>query len=225
MSGFMSITGESGGMPQRAGVAVTDLFTGLYATTAILSALHMRNNTGQGQHIDMALLDCAVSVMVNQAMNFMSTGVSPERVGNIHPNLCPYQVFECSDGHIIIAVGNDGQFARLCSILDLENLSQNPLFVTNKQRVLNRNQLTSTLSATIRLLEKNTLLKLCEDKNVPAGPINTMEEVFKDPQVISREMELNFKNVRGVASPFKFSDAKLKMQAPSPKLGQDDSKF
>ena len=176
MSGFMSITGESGGMPQRAGVAVTDLFTGLYATTAILSALHMRNNTGQGQHIDMALLDCAVSVMVNQAMNFMSTGVSPERVGNIHPNLCPYQVFECSDGHIIIAVGNDGQFARLCSILDLENLSQNPLFVTNKQRVLNRNQLTSKLSTAIRLLEKNTLLKLCEDKNVPAGPINTMEE-------------------------------------------------
>lgn len=225
MSGFMSITGESGGMPQRAGVAVTDLFTGLYATTAILSALHMRNNTGQGQHIDMALLDCAVSVMVNQAMNFMSTGVSPERVGNIHPNLCPYQVFECSDGHIIIAVGNDGQFARLCSILDLENLSQNPLFVTNKQRVLNRNQLTSKLSAAIRLMEKNTLLKLCEDKNVPAGPINTMEEVFNDPQVISREMELNFKNVRGVASPFKFSDAKLKMQAPSPKLGQDDSKF
>ena len=109
--------------------------------------------------------------------------------------------------------------------LRLRKSKPKPTFLTNKQRVLNRNQLTSTLSTAIRLLEKNTLLKLCEDKNVPAGPINTMEEVFNDPQVISREMELNFKNVRGVGSPFKFSDAKLKMQAPSPKLGQDNSKF
>ena len=225
MSGFMSITGEAGEMPQRAGVAVTDLFTGLYATTAILSAIHMRNDTGQGQHIDMALLDCAVSVMVNQAMNFMSTGISPERVGNIHPNLCPYQVFECANGHLIIAVGNDGQFSRFCNILKLETLSKNPLFATNKQRVLNRDQLTMILSDAIKLFRKDDLLKLCEDNNVPAGPINTMEEVFKDPQVIFREMMLKFKNVQGVASPFKFSGARLNMQTPSPKLGQDDSGF
>ena len=225
MSGFMSITGEAGEMPQRAGVAVTDLFTGLYATTAILSAIHMRNDTGQGQHIDMALLDCAVSVMVNQAMNFMSTGISPERVGNIHPNLCPYQVFECANGHLIIAVGNDGQFSRFCNILKLETLSKNPLFATNKQRVLNRDQLTTILSDAIKLFQKDDLLKLCEDNNVPAGPINTMEEVFKDPQVIFREMMLKFKNVQGVASPFKFSGAKLNMQTPSPKLGQNDSGF
>ena len=225
MSGFMSITGEAGEMPQRAGVAVTDLFTGLYATTAILSAIHMRNDTGKGQHIDMALLDCAVSVMVNQAMNFMSTGVSPQRVGNIHPNLCPYQVFECADGHLIIAVGNDNQFSRLCSILKLDYLSKDPLFLTNEQRVLNRDQLTRMLSDAIKAFQKDELLKLCEDKNVPAGPINTMEEVFKDPQVIFREMALNFGNLQGVASPFKFSDAKLNMEAPSPQLGQDNNKF
>ncbi len=225
MSGFMSITGESGGMPQRAGIAVTDLFTGLYATTAILSAIHMRNNTGQGQHIDLALLDCAVSVMVNQAMNFLTTGISPERVGNIHPNLCPYQVFECANGHLIIAVGNDGQFSRLCGILKLEGLSKNPLFLTNKQRVLNRKKLTKILSDAIKNFNKDDLLKFCEEKNVPAGPINTMEEVFRDPQVIFREMQLNFENMQGVASPFKFSNAGLKMQVPSPKLGQDDTEI
>jgi crotonobetainyl-CoA:carnitine CoA-transferase CaiB-like acyl-CoA transferase len=225
MSGFMSITGESGEMPQRAGVAVTDLFTGLYATTAILSAIHLRNETGKGQHIDMALLDCAVSVMVNQAMNFMSTGISPDRVGNIHPNLCPYQVFECANGHLIIAVGNDGQFSRLCRILKLGSLSNDPLFLTNKQRVLNREQLTAMLSDAIKLFQKDELLKLCENSNVPAGPINKMEEVFKDPQVIFREMQLNFGQLQGVASPFKFSDAKLNMRKPSPRLGQDDTEF
>ena len=163
--------------------------------------------------------------MVNQAMNFMSTGISPYRVGNIHPNLCPYQVFECANGHLIIAVGNDGQFSRLCSILKLGSLSNDPLFITNKQRVLNREQLTAMLSDAIKLFQKDELLKLCENSNVPAGPINTMEEVFKDPQVIFREMQLNFGNIQGVASPFKFSDAKLNMRGPSPKLGQDDNEF
>ena len=119
MSGFMSITGEPDGAPQRAGVAITDLFTGIYASTAILSALHMRSSTGRGQHIDMSLLDCAVSVMANQAMNYLATGAAPERTGNYHPNLTPYQVFDCRDGHIIIATGNDPQFPRLCEILGL----------------------------------------------------------------------------------------------------------
>ena len=126
----------------------------------------------------------------------MSTGISPDRVGNIHPNLCPYQVFECSNGHLIIAVGNDGQFSRLCGILKLESLSNDPLFLTNKQRVLNRDELTVMLSEAIKLFQKDEILKLCEDKNVPAGPINTREEVFKDPQVIFREMHLTKYNLR-----------------------------
>ena len=126
MSGFMSITGEPDGAPQRAGVAITDLFTGIYASTAILSALHMRSSTGRGQHIDMSLLDCAVSVMANQAMNYLATGTAPERTGNYHPNLTPYQVFDCRDGHIIIATGNDPQYQRLCDILDLESMAEDP---------------------------------------------------------------------------------------------------
>ena len=126
MSGFMSITGEPDGAPQRADVAITDLFTGIYASTAILSALHMRSSTGRGQHIDMSLLDCAVSVMANQAMNYLATGTAPERTGNYHPNLTPYQVFDCRDGHIIIATGNDPQYQRLCDILDLESMAEDP---------------------------------------------------------------------------------------------------
>ena len=222
MSGFMSVTGDPDGMPTRAGVAITDVFTGVYATTAILSALHMRNTTGKGQHIDMSLLDSAVSIMANQSMNYLSTGVAPSRIGNFHPNLSPYQVFECSDGHIIIAVGNDAQFARLCEVLNLSDLTSDPKYVTNADRLANRDELTDLLTRATQTITKQGLLQACEDKGVPAGPINSLDEVFDDPQVRHRQLQLDFDAVSGVRSPFKFSDAELALDRPSPKLGQRD---
>ena len=222
MSGFMSITGEPDGAPQRAGVAITDLFTGIYASTAILSALHMRSSTGRGQHIDMSLLDCAVSVMANQAMNYLATGTAPERTGNYHPNLTPYQVFDCRDGHIIIATGNDPQYQRLCDILGLGSMAQDPQFLTNADRIANREKMVSALSQKTKTMTKEQLLKACEDKGVPAGPINTMDEVFADPQVIHRQMQVELDGIPSVRSPFTFSDAELSLQKPSPKLGENN---
>ena len=222
MSGFMSITGEPDGAPQRAGVAITDLFTGIYASTAILSALHMRSSTGRGQHIDMSLLDCAVSVMANQAMNYLATGTAPERTGNYHPNLTPYQVFDCRDGHIIIATGNDPQYQRLCDILALESMAQDPQFLTNADRIANREKMVAALSQKTKTMTKDQLLKACEDKGVPAGPINTMDEVFADPQVIHRQMQVELDGIPSVRSPFTFSDTELSLQKPSPKLGENN---
>ena len=222
MSGFMSVTGDPDGMPTRAGVAITDVFTGVYATTAILSALHMRHTTGKGQHIDMSLLDSAVSIMANQSMNYLSTGVAPSRIGNFHPNLSPYQVFECSDGHLIIAVGNDAQFARLCEVLNLSDLACDPKYVTNADRLANRDELTRRLTGVTQTMTKQGLLQACENTGVPAGPINSLDEVFDDPQVRHRQLQLDFDGVSGVRSPFKFSDAELALDRPSPKLGQRD---
>ena len=222
MSGFMSITGEPDGAPQRAGVAITDLFTGIYASTAILSALHMRSSTGRGQHIDMSLLDCAVSVMANQAMNYLVTGTAPARTGNYHPNLTPYQVFDCRDGHIIIATGNDPQYQRLCNILGLKSMAQDPQFLTNADRIANREKMVAALSEQTKTMTKEQLLKACEDRGVPAGPINTMDEVFADPQVIHRQMQVELDGIPSVRSPFTFSDAELSLQKPSPKLGENN---
>ena len=222
MSGFMSITGEPDGAPQRAGVAITDLFTGIYASTAILSALHMRSSTGRGQHIDMSLLDCAVSVMANQAMNYLATGTAPERTGNYHPNLTPYQVFDCRDGHIIIATGNDPQYQRLCDILGLESMAKDPQFLTNADRIANREKMVDALSTQTKTMTKDQLLKACEDKGVPAGSINSMDEVFADPQVMHRQMQVELDGIPSVRSPFKFSDAELSLQKASPKLGENN---
>ncbi len=225
MSGFMSVTGDPQGQPQRAGVAITDVFTGVYSTTAILAALHQRQSTGKGQHIDMALLDCAVSVMANQSMNYLSTGQTPERTGNLHPNLTPYQVFGCLDGHIIIATGNDGQFQRLCSVLGLDHLATDPDYLHNSDRIAHRDILGSLIQDKTRNFTKSDLLQHCEDHGIPAGPINTLHEVFDDPQVIARNLRIDPDGVPGVRSPFVFSDAELKLDRPSPKLGQDNSRL
>ncbi len=222
MSGLMSITGTPDGQPLRTGVAITDVFTGVYASTAILAALQQRQSSGTGQHIDMALLDVAVSVTANQAMNYLTTGKAPGRTGNIHPNLSPYQVFECSDGHIIIATGNDGQYQRLCTLLGLEGLANAPDFATNADRVQNREKLETHLSMATKQWTKADLLNACEDQGVPAGPINNMQEVFDDPQVIHRGMKVELEGVPSVRSPFKFSDAELVLKRPSPTLGQDN---
>ncbi|WP_299850647.1 CaiB/BaiF CoA-transferase family protein [uncultured Roseovarius sp.] len=222
MSGLMSITGDPEGQPQKVGVALTDVFTGVYASTAILAALHQRHATGKGQHIDMALLDVAVSVTANQAMNYLSTGVAPKRMGNYHPNLSPYQVFECSDGFIIIATGNDPQYQRLCGILGLPDLAEAPEYLTNADRIANREALTDALTERTRDFIKSDLLAACEAKGVPAGPINEMDEVFDDPQVKARGMQVTLDGVPGVRSPFSFSDAELSLNRPSPKLGEDN---
>ncbi len=218
MSGLMSLTGEPDGEPLRAGVAITDLFTGVYSATAILAALHQRATTGRGQHIDMALLDTAVSVTANQAMNYLSTGTPPVRTGNWHPNLTPYQVFEVADGHIIIATGNDAQYRRLCDVLGLPEMKDDPDYLINSDRVANRPEMIRRLSEACLRFTKAALLEQCEVQGIPAGPINDMAEVFEDPQVVARNMRIDPEGVPGVRAPFRFSDAELKLEKASPKL-------
>ena len=221
MSGFMSITGAPEGQPQRVGVAVTDLFTGLYSVAGILAALHQRARTGRGQHIDMALLDCAVAATANQAMNYLATGTPPVRTGNHHPNLAPYQVVDCSDGHIIIATGNDRQFQKLCRVLGHEGLAQAPEFLTNADRVTNRAALDAALNTRTRGFSRADLLAACEADGIPAGPINDLSEVFADPQVTARGLRVELDGVPGVRPPFRFSEAELALTRPSPRLGED----
>ena len=222
MAGLMSVTGEAGGQPQKVGVAVTDIFTGLYAANAILAALHLRRTTGRGQHIDMSLMDSAVAIIANQAMNYLATGVAPQRLGNAHPNLVPYQVFDCADGWIIIATGNDGQYRRLCVLLGLPDLADHPDYLTNAARIAHRDALTARLTAATRLWAKADLLAACEDQGVPAGPINDLAEVFADPQVVARGTRIEPGGVPGVRPPFRFSDADLALDRPAPRLGEDD---
>jgi len=220
MSGLMSVTGEPDGQPQKVGVAVTDIFTGIYAATAILAALHQRASSGLGQHIDMALLDVATSIMANQAMNYLTTGTPPGKMGNAHPNLAPYAVFDCADGWIIIATGNDGQYRKLCDLLGLSALGTAPEFATNADRVANRIAMTEALTRATTQHSKADLLAACEAAGVPAGPINDLAEVFADPQVIAREMQIAPGGLKGVRSPMTFSGADLSLDRPAPKLGE-----
>jgi crotonobetainyl-CoA:carnitine CoA-transferase CaiB-like acyl-CoA transferase len=220
MAGLMSVTGEPEGQPQKVGVAVTDIFTGVYAATAILAALHQRHASGQGQQIDMALMDVAASIMANQAMNYLATGVAPQKMGNAHPNLAPYAVFDCADGWLILATGNDGQYQRLCRILGLEEMATAPDFLTNADRVRNRAEMTRRLTAATKTWSKADLLAACEGEGVPAGPINDLAEVFADPQIVARGMQIAPGGIPGVRSPFRFSGAELALDRPAPKLGE-----
>ncbi|MBL4811274.1 MAG: CoA transferase, partial [Rhodobacteraceae bacterium] len=219
----MSITGEVDGQPQKSGVAITDLFTGVYAVSGILAALHQRQSTGQGQHIDMSLLDVAVAVTANQALNYLTTGTAPGRMGNAHQNLTPYQVFDCADGHIIIATGNDGQYQRLCVLLGLEDMAQAPEFAHNRDRLANRRVMIARLNGATAQRTKADLLAACEQAGVPAGPINTMDEVMADPQVVARGMQIELDGVPGIRAPFRFSGAELALHRPAPKLGEDNA--
>lgn len=221
MSGLMSITGEPDGQPQKVGVAVTDIFTGVYSVVGILAALHQRAVTGKGQQIDMALLDVATAISANQGLNYLTTGKAPSRMGNAHPNLVPYQVFEASDGHLIIATGNDGQYRKLCALLGLADLADDPRFLSNADRIANRAALTDLLTAKTSQRTKADLLAACEASGVPAGPINDMAEVFADPQVVARGMQVTVDGLPGVRTPISFSDAELAIGRASPKLGQD----
>ena len=221
MSGLMSVTGDPDGQPQKVGVAVTDVFTGLYASNAILAAVHQRHQTGRGQQIDLALLDVAVATTANQAMNYLATGTSPKRLGNAHPNIVPYQVFDCSDGHAIIAVGNDGQFRKFCAVLGVDALGSDPRFATNPARLEHRDTLVPLLAQKMRDWSMSGILAACEKQGVPAGPINTFEDVFADPQVIARGLRLELDGAPSVRPPMRFSDADLALDRPAPSLGQD----
>lgn len=218
MSGLMSVTGDPDGQPQKVGVAVTDIFTGLYASTAILAAVHQRQVTGRGQQIDMALFDVATSVMANQAMNYLATGTAPQRLGNAHPNIVPYQVFDCADGHLIIAAGNDGQYRKFCDLLGLPDLGTHADYATNAARLENRDALTAILTEKTQAMTRDALLAACEAHGVPAGPINDMADVFADPQIIARGMQVDLDGVPGVRLPVRFSDADVSPKGPAPKL-------
>jgi crotonobetainyl-CoA:carnitine CoA-transferase CaiB-like acyl-CoA transferase len=220
MAGVMSLTGAMDGQPQKVGLAVADVFTGVYAATAILAALHQRGVTGVGQHIDMALMDVATGILANQAMNYLATGKAPVKLGNAHPNLAPYAVFDCADGWVIIAVGNDGQYRRFCGVLGLDGLAEAPDYLTNADRVVNRESLTVALTAATRRFTKAELLAACEAQGIPAGPINNLDEVFADPQVVARKMRLDVDGIPGVRSPFRFSGAELALDRAAPKLGE-----
>jgi crotonobetainyl-CoA:carnitine CoA-transferase CaiB-like acyl-CoA transferase len=220
MAGLMSVTGAPEGQPQKVGVAVTDVFTGIYAANAILAALVQRGRTGQGQQIDMALMDVATAVMANQAMNYLATGTAPKKMGNAHPNLAPYAVFDCADGWVILATGNDGQYQRLCGLLNLPEMATAPDFLTNADRVSHRDTMTARLTAATRGWKMADLLAACEGAGVPAGPINDMGQVFADPQVVARGLQIAPGGVPGVRSPFTFSGASLALDRPSPALGE-----
>ncbi|MGR3633349.1 MAG: CaiB/BaiF CoA transferase family protein [Limimaricola soesokkakensis] len=222
MSGIMDLTGAPDGEPQKIGVAFTDIFTGLYSVIAIQAALAAREKTGRGQHIDMALMDCATGVLANQAMNFFATGTPPRRLGNAHPNIAPYQVFSAKDGDLILAVGNDGQFARACGVLGLDGLADDPRFATNGARVANRAALTEAMGAAFASWGRDAVLAALEAATVPAGPINRVDQVFDDPQVIARGLRIDPEGVPGLRSPIRFSESPLSLDRRAPRLGEHD---
>jgi crotonobetainyl-CoA:carnitine CoA-transferase CaiB-like acyl-CoA transferase len=228
MGGLMSITGrkddEPGAGPQKAGVALTDILTGLYATIGILAALAHRERTGIGQHIDVGLLDVQVACLANQAMNYLVSGSVPRRTGNAHPNLVPYQDFPTSDGYMIIAVGNDAQFARLCAVMGVAELASDPDFTTNKSRVINRRELIETLSDITVTQSTAHWIAALENVGVPAGPINSVDAVFDDPQVRARGMRIDLPHpVAGtvplVANPLRLSETPVTYRSAPPTLG------
>ncbi|GAA0736203.1 crotonobetainyl-CoA:carnitine CoA-transferase CaiB-like acyl-CoA transferase [Sphingomonas japonica] len=215
MGGFMSLTGEPDGPPQKAGIAYADIFTGTYTAVAILAALRRRDATGQGAHIDMALLDTQVAVLANQALNWMASGTVPHRMGNGHANLAPYQAFACADGDLIVAVGNDGQFRRLCAVLGLD-LADDERFATNPARVTNRAAMIPILAHAIGGWDKTALYEALERQGIPAGPINRVDEVFADAQVAARGMALDMDGIPGVASPIVIDGERMVSDRASP---------
>ena len=211
--GIMSLTGDPDGMPVKVGVGIADVMCGMYACSAILAALHHRNATGAGQYIDIGLVDAQIAWLINEGTNYLTSGKDPVRRGNQHPNIVPYQAFEASDGHLIVAVGNDGQFQRLCEILGRPELATDPRFAKNTDRLAHREELIGILSDVIRGFTKSALLEAMAARNVPGGPINTMSEVFASPQVAARDMKISMPHgeagsgaVELIGNPVKFSE-------------------
>ncbi len=230
MGGLMSITGQPDGAPGaeplKVGVAVADLFSGMYAATGILAALRHAERTGEGQQVDIALLDCQAAMLANQAMNYFVSGVAPTRLGNAHPNITPYQVFPTADGHIVLAVGNDGQFRAFCIEAGLESLPDDPRFSSNPARIAHREELVTIVAAAMQTRATGAWIAALETAGVPCGPINTIDQVFADPQVRARGMAQSMTRADGcevtlVASPLKLSRTPPRVEHAPPPLGAD----
>lgn len=225
MAGMMSITGEPGREPQKAGVAISDIFTGLYSVIAIQAALRHAEATGHGQHIDMALFDTQMSVLGNQNLNYLVSGNAPVQMGNAHMNIAPYEVLPVRDGHIILAVGNDGQFQKFCAVVGLSALATDADFATNPARVTNRGALRAKMIDALKIWDRAELLEKLEAAGVPASPINTIADAFADPQAIARGMRMDLDDGHGnalpsVRAPMLMSGTPLRYDRPSPRLGE-----
>ncbi len=230
MGGIMDLTGDADGPPQKIGVAFADIFTGLYATIGIQAALAYRDRTGRGQQVDMALLDCMVGVLANQAMNYLCSGRAPRRMGNAHPNIAPYEAFPVADGWFVLCVGNDEQFARFCAVVGLDRLASDPRFATNADRVAHRGALSASIAAATSSWREAELLARLQDAGVPAGPINTVAQAFADPQLRHRGMQLSLTRegqdtpIPGVRTPIRFSESRLTLDRPSPLLDRTQNR-
>ena len=220
MSGLMSITGEPGGAPMKMGVSISDLTCGLYSVIAIQSALLMRERTGRGQHVDMALLDCSVSLLANQAMSFFASGENPPRMGNAHAQVVPYGVYRAKDGEVVLAPANDRLFRALMRVLGRDDMADDPRLADNAGRIANRSWVEAEIERQVAGRELEPLLAACREAGVPAGPINDCAAVFADPQVVARGMKIAPGGVPGLRSPFRFSDAELALDRPSPRHGE-----
>ncbi|WP_428151077.1 CaiB/BaiF CoA transferase family protein [Brevundimonas sp.] len=231
MGGLMSVTGQPDGAPgaepMKVGVAFVDLATGLYASNAILAALLHARNTGQGQHVDIALFDVQAAMLANQATNYFVSGVAPTRMGNAHPNLVPYQPFPCSDGMVVIAVGNDGQYRTLCGVLGVEHLATDPRYAANAGRIEHRAELVAAISAITSGWTMGELMARLEAAGVPCGPVNTIDQVFDEPQAKHRGLEISLERndlsapTKTVASPIRLSETPVRYDGAPPALGAD----
>lgn len=221
MSGLMSLNGDPEGQPVRVGISISDLATGVWAANGIQAALLMRARTGRGQQVDMSLLDCTVGLLANQATYHFTTGRNPPRMGNAHAQVAPYGVFPVSDGHVILAPANEGLFRKLMRVLGLESLAEDPRFVANADRTANAAALDAEIAAATAAWTKQGLLDACHAAGIPAGPINRLDEVFADPQVIARGLRVELGGMAGVRSPFVFSEGELALDRPSPIHGAD----
>ena len=227
IGGFMSLTGYADGPPTRVGVAISDVFTGCYSVVGILAALAEREKTGKGCYVDCALVDSTVGVLANQGLNYLVSGEVPKRIGNSHPNIVPYQEFPVTDGHIIIATGNDNQFVKLCHVLGAPELAEVSAYKDNVGRLAHRNELVAKLSALTKRMSRAQLLDKLEQQKVPAGPINDLDQVFNDPQVIYRGMKLDLPSaaakggsIPGVRTPIVLDGWHAASERPAPQLGE-----
>ncbi|MCB1743599.1 MAG: CoA transferase, partial [Gammaproteobacteria bacterium] len=226
--GIMSLTGEPDGEPMKVGVGIADVMCGMYAVAGILAALRHRDRTGEGQHVDIALLDAQMAWLVNEGTNYLTSGEAPTRRGNAHPNIVPYGVFEVADGHVIVAVGNDGQFERFCDVIGLPELARSDEYRANTARLRNRAALLRILEARLRELPKQTLLAGMEARGIPGGPINTLPEAFASEQTRAREMVVEMPHplagkgkVSLIGNPLKLSRTPVSYRYPPPLCGQD----
>ena len=226
--GMMSLTGEPGGMPMKVGVGVADVMCGMYATTGILAALHHRTKTGAGQHIDVALVDTQIAWLINEGVNYLTSGQVPQRRGNGHPNIVPYQVFEAADGHVIVAVGNDGQFRRACAFLGVEGLADTPDYATNPARLAHRDALLATLTPLFRARSMAQITEGLESAGVPVGPVNRLDQTFASDQIAARGLVVSMDRddvaggtVRLLGNPLHLSATPVSYRLPPPHFGQD----